>query len=147
MSAFFSKHWRVMLAMLALALVVWAAVVRQRPPQDSAAAPASYSTAAAASDSPRADSAAGDAASARRYATFCAACHGRNGEGVPSLGPAILTPTYLASRADSTIIRIIANGAPGTSMMAFAGTRFGQLSPEEIRALVQWMRMRGASTR
>jgi mono/diheme cytochrome c family protein len=88
-----------------------------------------------------------DTLSAGRYATLCAACHGARGEGVRNLGPALLTAGYLDTRADTAIFRRIADGVPGTAMMAFVPPRGSLLTAAEARAMVQWMRSPGSRRR
>jgi mono/diheme cytochrome c family protein len=89
---------------------------------------------------PAREAAAVDGASAARYATLCAMCHGARGEGVANLAPAILTPAYLQSRSDAALLQALMHGVPGTAMRAFVGAQAGQLSADEAAALVQWMR-------
>jgi mono/diheme cytochrome c family protein len=113
-------------------------------PPAATATPAGETAALAASID---DSAITARASAQLYAQRCAACHGAQGQGVAGLGIAILTPTYLMNRADSTLARIIAEGVPGTAMMAFTGSSGGLLSAEQIQALVRWMRAQGLNGR
>lgn len=88
-----------------------------------------------------------DTLSAGRYATWCSGCHGARGEGVKNFGPAILTKGYLDARADTAILRRIADGVPGTAMMAFVPPRGSLLSAAEARAMVQWMRTQGGARR
>jgi mono/diheme cytochrome c family protein len=109
-----------------------------------AAAPTGSSTEPEMAD---ADQARPDTLSAKLYAQRCAACHGARGEGVPNLGAAILTPEYLKTRTDTALVRLIANGVPGTAMMAFEQAKGGGLSRAQIQALVRWMRTEGARHR
>ena len=65
------------------------------------------------------------------YAQNCAACHGERGEG--RMGPAL---THLDDHTDDEIYHIIAEGRPERGMPAWAG----RLTPEEITALVGYLR-------
>lgn len=87
------------------------------------------------------------AQSAQLYAQRCAACHGARGEGVPNLGAAVMSAEYLRTRADTTIARLIADGVPGTAMMAFAQAKGGGLTPAQITTLVRWLRTEGTKPR
>jgi len=123
------------------------------PPVPARVATADVANAVAASDIPKevapsaAEGTISAAASAQLYTQRCAACHGAQGQGVAGLGAAILTPSYLANRADTTLARIITDGVPGTAMMAFAQTKGGDITPAQIDALVRWMRAQGTSGR
>ncbi|MDP3879505.1 MAG: cytochrome c [Dehalococcoidales bacterium] len=69
------------------------------------------------------------------YSTNCAACHGTNRQGTPDIAPS-LTPDSLADQSDAEIRDIITKGSPGTAMTGFEG----RLSPEQIDALIQFLR-------
>ena len=69
------------------------------------------------------------------YESDCTSCHGANRQGVSRLGPA-LTPESLAALSDADVRDAILNGRPGTAMTTWKGI----LSPEEIDALVQFVK-------
>lgn len=66
----------------------------------------------------------------------CAACHGPSGEGVPSLGPVLNSDSFLSAASDEFLVRTIAEGRAGTTMVAWGGT----YSSEQIEAVVAFMR-------
>ncbi len=77
------------------------------------------------------------------YGTFCAACHGRSGEGMRYPGmmpfPAITNPDFLALASDEFLTATIARGRPGRRMPAW-GASEGGLHASEIATLVSWLR-------
>ncbi len=77
------------------------------------------------------------------FGTFCAACHGPQGEGMRYAGmspfPAIANPDFLRVASDDFISGTIQSGRPGRRMPAW-GEKEGGLRPEEIRAVVQHIR-------
>jgi mono/diheme cytochrome c family protein len=77
------------------------------------------------------------------YGTFCAACHGPNGEGMRYPGmtafPAIGNPDFLAVASDRFITATVTHGRPGRRMPAW-GEKEGGLRPEEIEAVVRYVR-------
>jgi cbb3-type cytochrome c oxidase subunit III len=77
------------------------------------------------------------------YGTFCAACHGREGQGMRYPGmtafPAIGNPDFLAIASDGFIAETIRHGRPGRRMPAWGETE-GGLRPEEIMAIVGHIR-------
>jgi len=77
------------------------------------------------------------------YGTFCAACHGPKGEGMRYPGmppfPAIGNPDFLALASDAFIAETVRRGRPGRRMPAW-GEKEGGLRPEEIRAVVEYVR-------
>ncbi len=79
------------------------------------------------------------------YGTFCAACHGPNGEGRrygtnnPTTFPAIGNPDFLAVASDDFLRASIEKGRPGRRMPSW-GTKEGGLRPEEIASLVAHLR-------
>jgi cbb3-type cytochrome c oxidase subunit III len=77
------------------------------------------------------------------YGTFCASCHGPNGEGMRYPGmpafPAIGNPDFLAAASDRFIRANIERGRPGRRMPAW-GAQEGGLRPEEIDAVVGHVR-------
>lgn len=68
------------------------------------------------------------------YAANCASCHGKNGEGMGAVFPALAGDEKL-SDADFVIERVL-SGVPGTAMPAF-GSRF---SDEEVAAVASYVR-------
>ena len=64
------------------------------------------------------------------YAENCAGCHGAEGRGGAAL--ALANPVYLAIIDEPSMRKIIANGAHGTSMPAFAQNAGGMLTDEQI---------------
>lgn len=80
------------------------------------------------------------------YGTFCAACHGRSGEGMRYPGmmpfPAITNPDFLALASDEFLTVTITRGRPGRRMPAW-GTAEGGLRADEIATLVGWLRRWG----
>lgn len=77
------------------------------------------------------------------YGSFCAACHGRGGEGMRYPGmhafPAIGNPDFLAVASDRFIADTIRHGRPGRRMPAW-GDKDGGLRPAEIDAIVAHVR-------
>ena len=78
------------------------------------------------------------------FGVFCAACHGPRGEGrrFPTLAstfPAIGEPEFLAIVSDDFLRKTLMNGRPGRRMPAW-GTKDGGLRPEEIDALIGYLR-------
>jgi mono/diheme cytochrome c family protein len=80
-----------------------------------------------------------DADAARAlYASSCAVCHGTRGEG--GVGPAIATAAYLAAADSGRIHTRIAEGVPGTGMMAWSRAKGGPLTEAQVAALAAWLR-------
>lgn len=77
---------------------------------------------------------AGAADGAGLYAANCASCHGKAGEGMGAVFPALAGNDALAD-ADF-VIRTVLNGVPGTAMPAFGG----RFSDEEVAAVVSYVR-------
>jgi mono/diheme cytochrome c family protein len=84
---------------------------------------------------PAQDSEPADAAAL--YKQRCAACHGPNLEGT-AFAPAF---THLDHRTDEELFRIVSEGRSGTAMIAWGK----QLSTDQIRALVQYLRSPGST--
>jgi len=76
----------------------------------------------------------------RLYAQNCSGCHGTDGR----LGAArpLNDSLYLALIGEDTLRTVIAQGAPGTSMPAFAESAGGSLTDQQIDILVKEMRGR-----
>jgi mono/diheme cytochrome c family protein len=78
------------------------------------------------------------------FGVFCAACHGPRGEGrtfatIKSPFPAIGEPEFLAIADDAFLRKTLTNGRPGRRMPAW-GTKDGGLHPEEVDAIVGYLR-------
>jgi mono/diheme cytochrome c family protein len=80
------------------------------------------------------------------YGTYCAACHGRQGEGMRFPGatafPAIANPDFLAIASDDFLRQTIQRGRPGRRMPAW-GEKEGGLRADEIDAVVAQVRRIG----
>ncbi len=83
------------------------------------------------------------------YLTYCAECHGAEGEGGIIQGVAglegfavkpINSQDEMYTRSDETLHQIIAYGQPGLGMPPFGIAYGGELSTAEIEALVNFMR-------
>ena len=67
------------------------------------------------------------------YAQNCAGCHGAQGRGGAAI--ALADPVYLAIIDEPSMHKVIANGARGTSMPAFAQNVGGMLTDTQIDAI------------
>ena len=67
------------------------------------------------------------------YAQNCAGCHGAQGRGGASI--ALANPVYLAIVDENAVRKIVANGARGTSMPAFAQSAGGMLTDQQVEAI------------
>lgn len=74
------------------------------------------------------------------YAKNCASCHGRNGQGVPDIGPGLNTKEFLTVAADSAIYDAISDGRPNTAMPAWGQKHGGPLTSEHLNDLVIFIR-------
>jgi cytochrome c oxidase cbb3-type subunit 3 len=72
------------------------------------------------------------------YSQNCAACHGAAGKG--GAANALADPVFLAIADDAEILRVTANGTPGTTMPAFAESAGGMLTNKQIDVLVRGIR-------
>jgi cbb3-type cytochrome c oxidase subunit III len=72
------------------------------------------------------------------YVDNCTACHGTRGEGV--VGPALNNKTLLKKASDEILFAIINAGRPNTSMPAWGQDNGGQLTDENIRDVVAFIR-------
>jgi cytochrome c oxidase cbb3-type subunit 3/ubiquinol-cytochrome c reductase cytochrome c subunit len=72
------------------------------------------------------------------YRENCSACHGAEGMNGPSYP--LANPTYQALVDEQLLHQVVANGAPGTLMPAFAISAGGSLTDEQVDALVHGMR-------
>jgi mono/diheme cytochrome c family protein len=64
------------------------------------------------------------------YVQNCAGCHGAQGRGGASI--ALANPVYLAIVDETTMRNIVAEGARGTSMPAFAQSSGGMLTEQQV---------------
>jgi cytochrome c oxidase cbb3-type subunit III len=71
------------------------------------------------------------------YSQNCAGCHGNNGQNGAAYD--LANPDYRMWVDDATLVKIIANGEPGTQMPAFAKSAGGFLTDSQIDALVNGM--------
>lgn len=80
------------------------------------------------------------------FGSFCAACHGQNGEGRRYPGmplfPAVGNTDFLAVASDEFLTAAVTHGRPGRRMPAW-GEKEGGLRPEEIKAVVGHLRNLG----
>ena len=74
------------------------------------------------------------------FSENCAACHGAEGKGGAAI--ALANPVYLAIADDASIRQVIAKGAPGTAMPAFAQSAGGMLTDAQIDVLTKEIRSR-----
>ncbi len=72
------------------------------------------------------------------YGSNCAGCHGANGQGGGAMN--LANPVYQALVDDATLRDVISNGEAGTLMPAFSTKRGGQLTEQQIDALIAGMR-------
>jgi mono/diheme cytochrome c family protein len=88
----------------------------------------------------------GIASGEKLFADNCVGCHGKYGQGGPNPTRAgdIIAPIsaaeYLKTRDDATITNIITQGQPDFGMSPFGSSYGGQLSDEQIGALVAFIR-------
>jgi cytochrome c oxidase cbb3-type subunit III len=74
------------------------------------------------------------------YAHNCAGCHGAQGRGGAAI--ALADPVYLAIVDEIAMRNVIANGAHGTSMPAFAHSAGGMLTDQQIDVITSGIRSR-----
>jgi len=80
------------------------------------------------------------------FAQSCSSCHGEFGEGGPNparsgeIIPPISTSDFLTTRDDTTIRAIITLGQADLGMPPFAASNGGQLSDDEVDAIVAFIR-------
>jgi cytochrome c oxidase cbb3-type subunit 3 len=72
------------------------------------------------------------------YNENCSACHGAKGMNGPSYP--VANPEYQALVDEQTLHQVVANGAPGTLMPAFAISAGGSLTDQQVDAVVKGMR-------
>lgn len=82
------------------------------------------------------------------YGTFCAACHGPEGQGMRYPGapafPAVASDDFLAIVPDALLEATVRSGRPGRRMPAW-GEKDGGLRPEEVRTVVAFLRDLGGT--
>lgn len=80
------------------------------------------------------------------YTTVCSSCHGLTGQGMRYPGippnPSITNPDFLSLASDDFLFAAIQRGRPGRPMLPW-GERTNGFTPEEIRALVGYIRQLG----
>ncbi len=82
------------------------------------------------------------------YAQYCKLCHGPTGEGyVADNAPSLVSQSFLESASDEFIASGIRMGRPNTAMAAYGRDRGGPLSDVDIKAIVQFIRSRGADVK
>jgi len=75
------------------------------------------------------------------YGRMCAVCHGPAGEGYAAdQAPRLAQPDFLSSVSDDYLREAITNGRRNTTMSAWARLRGGPLKPEDIDAVVLFIR-------
>ena len=74
------------------------------------------------------------------YAENCAGCHGADGRGGAAI--ALADPVYLAIADDAALRKVIARGARGTAMPAFARSAGGMLTDKQIEVIATQIRAR-----
>jgi cytochrome c oxidase cbb3-type subunit 3 len=81
---------------------------------------------------------------ARAYAKYCATCHGPQANGyVADNAPSLRTATFLSTASDAFLRDGIARGRPGTAMGAYGRAFGGPLGPEDVSALIAFLRAGG----
>ena len=65
------------------------------------------------------------------YGPHCAGCHGADGQFGPA--PPLNDPLFLAIVPDAVLLRMVAEGRPGTPMPAFSRKKGGPLTDEQVR--------------
>jgi len=83
------------------------------------------------------------------YGTFCAACHGQNGEGraYPDMPifPAVANKDFLSLATDEFLSATVTHGRPGRRMPAW-GEKEGGLRRDEVKSVVEYVRALGGGT-
>ncbi len=78
------------------------------------------------------------------YQRYCALCHEADGTGYAAdNAPSLVSPSFLSTATDEFLFDATAYGRPGTAMAAFGSDLGGPLEPDEIRAIVAWLRQKG----
>ena len=80
----------------------------------------------------------------RVYGQLCATCHGVGGNGyVADNAPSLRSPTFLATASIEFLRAGITRGRPGTAMAAYGRALGGPLGPEDVSAVVAFLREGG----
>lgn len=74
------------------------------------------------------------------FKTNCAGCHGADGKMGPA--PPLNDPLFLAIVPDEELLMTITAGRPGTPMSAFARSKGGPLTEEQVKALAEGIKPR-----
>ncbi len=72
------------------------------------------------------------------YDTYCSACHGPAGK--DGVAPAIGGASYLSAHDDAAIFQLTANGLAAKGMPAFAKSKGGALTDDQIQQIVDYLR-------
>jgi mono/diheme cytochrome c family protein len=72
------------------------------------------------------------------FASNCATCHGKNGEG--DIGPTLNSKKFLQTTDDGIIFSLISSGVPGTAMPSWSQVHGGPFTDEQINDLVGFVR-------
>jgi mono/diheme cytochrome c family protein len=75
---------------------------------------------------------------AQLFAAHCATCHGASGEG--GVGTALNSRPFLKSKSDALLFSVIRSGVPNSPMPAWSTSLGGQLTDENIRDVVAFVR-------
>jgi cytochrome c oxidase cbb3-type subunit 3 len=75
------------------------------------------------------------------YGRMCVVCHGVHGEGYKAdQAPAIGGAAFLATVTDAYLVTAITHGRAGSTMSAWGLERGGPLTPDDVRAVVAFLR-------
>jgi cytochrome c oxidase cbb3-type subunit 3/ubiquinol-cytochrome c reductase cytochrome c subunit len=75
------------------------------------------------------------------YTRMCAVCHGEKGEGYKAdQAPRLAQPDFLASVSDDFLRGAVTNGRSGTTMSAWGQSKGGPLTPNDVNAVVKFVR-------
>lgn len=67
------------------------------------------------------------------YGRHCAGCHGADGQFGPA--PPLNDPLFLAIVPDAVLLRMVAEGRPGTPMPGFSRKKGGSLTDQQVQAV------------
>src|SRR5262245_60753010 len=76
------------------------------------------------------------------YGQNCAGCHGADGRGGAAI--ALADPVYLGLVDQATMRKVISDGVNGTAMPAFAQSRGGMLTEQQVDVIAAGIRSRWA---
>jgi cytochrome c oxidase cbb3-type subunit III len=79
------------------------------------------------------------------YSQQCAGCHGADGQFGPA--PPLNDPLFLAIVPDAILLKMVAEGRPGTPMPAFSRKKGGTLTDEQVRAIANGVKSRWKAER